>query len=408
MKRSLASINEVIIILVPNVFGFTGDAVNERQLIKYLCKGRKCILFSFIGISKLFKLYKFVSEIYEDYYNENIMLIPIPLIPPHTIFTMLTSVLIAFIIWILDNIANVRLIYVRSSLLALGVVSIKNLARKTFVKIPAIVEDETLRWKRILSYLYSISDRYILNRAKAIGAPSPLLMKRLSVRRGVLPKGKVVLVPAGVDERKIRPLRETLKAYNVKDQYIIGFLGLLAWWQGVDILVKAVAKIKNLLDKPVKLLIVGDGPERGKIETLCKELKVNCYTTGFVRHENALRYLGIFDVLVIPRISISTTESNIPIKIIEAWALGVPVIVTAHEVFKYMSLRDGEDIVLCEPDPEDVGDKILLVLLNEKLRKKLSERGLLLARDYYYDRIANKLIKTFRELHNFKSFNYPV
>jgi glycosyltransferase involved in cell wall biosynthesis len=150
------------------------------------------------------------------------------------------------------------------------------------------------------------------------------------------------------------------------------------------------------------------GPERGKIETLCKELKVNCYITGFVRHENALRYLSIFDVLVIPRISISTIESIIPIKIIEVWALGVPVIVTAHEVFRYMSLRDGEDIVLCESDPEDVGNKILLVLLNEKLRKKLSERGLLLARDYYYDRIANKLIKTFRELHNFKFFNYPV
>jgi len=408
MKRSLVSMNDLIIILVPNVFGFTGDAVNERQLIKYLCKGRKCILFSFIGISKLLKLYKLISEIYEDYYNENIMLIPIPSISPHTIFTMLTSILIASIIWILDKITNVRLIYVRSSLLALGVVSIKNLARKTLVKIPAIVEDETLRWRRILSYLYSISDRYILNRAKAIGAPSPLLMKRLSVRRGVLPKGKIVLVPAGIDERKIRPLRETLKAYNVKDRYIIGFIGLLAWWQGVDILVKAVAKIKDSLDRPIKILIVGDGPERRKIEKLCRELKVDCYITGFIRHEKALKLMKNFDTLVVPSIKISTTSSNIPIKIIEAWALGVPVIATAHEVFKYMSLRDGEDIVLCEPDFEDVANKILLVLLNEKLRKKLSERGMMLARDYYYDRIANKLIKTFRELHNFKSFNYPV
>jgi len=396
MKRSLASMNEVIIILVPNVFEFTGDAVNERQLIKYLCKGRKCILFSFIGISKLLKLYKLISEIYEDYYNENIMLIPIPLIP-HTIFTMLTSILIAFIIWILDKIVNVRLIYVRSSLLALGVVSIKNLARKTLVKIPAIVEDETLRWRRILSYLYSISDRYILNRAKAIGAPSPLLMKRLSVRRGVLPKGKVVLVPAGVDERKIRPLRDTLKAYNVKDQYIIGFLGSLAWWQGVDILVKAVAKMKNLLDRPVKLLIVGDGPERGKIETLCKELKVNCYITGLVRHENALRYLSIFDVLVVPSISISTTESNIPIKIIEAWALGVPVIATAHEIFRHMNLKDREDIVFCESNPEDVAIKILTVLKTTELRKRLSEKGLSLVKNYYYDNIAQSILKVFEK-----------
>jgi len=395
MKRSLASMNEVIIILVPNVFGFTGDAVNERQLIKYLCKGRKCILFSFIGISKLFKLYRSVSEIYEDYYNENIMLIPIPIIPPHTIFTMLTSVLIAFIIWILDKIANVRLIYVRSSILALGVVSIKNLARKTFVKIPAVVEDETLRWRRILSYLYSISDRYILSRAKAIGAPSPLLMKRLSVRRGVLPRGKVVLVPAGIDERKIRPLRETLKAYNVKDQYIIGFIGLLEWWQGVDILVKAVAKIKNLLDKPVKLLIVGDGPERKKIEALCKELNVHCDITGFVKHEDALKLLKTFDVLVVPRRRISSTEAVIPIKIIEAWALGVPVIATAHEVFKYASLRNGEDIVLCEPVQDDVANKIITVLTDRELRMRSSKRGQRIAENYFYDKIVKDVLKYF-------------
>ncbi len=206
-----------------------------------------------------------------------------------------------------------------------------------------------------------------------------------------------MLIPAGIDREKIKALKEYPINHNTKGHYIIGFIGYLEWWQGVDILVKAVAKIKNLLDKPVKLLIVGDGPERGKIETLCKELKVNCYITGFVRHDNALRYLSIFDVLVVPRISISTTESIIPIKIIEAWALGVPVIVTAHEVFKYMSLRDGEDIVLCESDPEDVGDKILLVLLNEKLRKKLSERGIMLAEDYYYEKIANNLIKTFEK-----------
>jgi len=397
MKRSLVSMNDLIIILVPNLFGFTGDAVNERQLIKYLCRGRKCILFSFIGISKLLKLYKLVSEIYEDYYNENIMLIPTPSIPPHTIFTTLTSILIAFIIWILDKITNVRLIYVRSSLLALGVVSIKNLARKTFVKIPAIVEDETLRWRRILSYLYSISDRYILYRAKAIGAPSPLLMKRLSVRRGVLPKGKVVLVPAGVDERKIRPLRETLKAYNFKDQYIIGFIGLLAWWQGVDMLVKAVAKIKDFLDKPVKLLIVGDGPEKRKIKALCKKLNIHCDITGFVKHEDALKLLKAFDILVVPRRRISSTETVIPIKIIEAWALGVPVIATAHEVFKYTSLRDGEDIVFCEPNPEDVANKILTVLKNTELRKRLSEKGLSLVKSYYYDIIAQSILKVFEK-----------
>jgi len=391
------SSNKLIIAIIPNVFGFTGDAVNERQLIKHLCKNSKCIVFSFIRISKLLRLRKLVAEIYEEGWSENIVLIPIPLIPPTTIFTLIISLLKTPLIWVLDKFAKIRLIYVRSSTLALGVTTIKSLAKRTCVKIPAIAEDEVLRWRRIISFIYNPADRYVLSRAGAIGVPSPLLLKKLIVRRRVLQKGKIVLVPAGIDRGKIEALKEYSINHNTKDHYIIGFIGYLEWWQGVDILVKAVAKVKDLLDKPVKLLIVGDGPERKKIEALCKELNVHCDITGFVRHKDALKLLKTFDVLVVPRISISSTESIIPIKIIEAWALGVPVIATAHEVFKYMSLRDGEDIVLCESDPEDVGDKILLVLLNEKLRKKLSERGIMLAEDYYYEKIANNLIKTFEK-----------
>lgn len=69
-----------------------------------------------------------------------------------------------------------------------------------------------------------------------------------------------MLIPAGIDREKIKALKEYPINHNTKGHYIIGFIGYLEWWQGVDILVKAVAKIKNLLDKPVKLLIVGDGP----------------------------------------------------------------------------------------------------------------------------------------------------
>jgi glycosyltransferase involved in cell wall biosynthesis len=394
---STNSSNKLIIAIIPNAFGFTGDGVNERQLVKHLCKNSKCIIFSFIGISKLLRLRKLVAEIYEEGWNKNIVLIPIPLIPPCTIFTLIVSLLIASFIWVLDRSAKIRLIYVRSSIPALGVASIKSLAKRTCVKIPAIVEDEVLRWRRIISFIYNLADRYVLSRTGAIGVPSPLLLKKLIVRRKVLRKGKILLIPAGIDREKIEALKEHPINHNTKGHYIIGFIGYLEWWQGVDILVKAVAKIKNLLDKPVKLLIVGDGPKRRKIEALCKELNVYCNITGFVKHEISLKLLKTFDVLVIPRRRISSTESNIPIKVLEAWALGVPVIATAHEIFRHMNLKDREDIVFCEPNPEDVANKILTVLKNTELRKRLSEKGLSLVKNYYYDIIAQSILKVFEK-----------
>ena len=391
------SSNKLIIAIIPNVFGFTGDAVNERQLVKHLCKNSKCIVFGFIGISKLLRLRKLVAEIYEEDWSKNIVLIPIPLIPPYTIFTLIVSLLITPFIWVLDKFTKIRLIYVRSSIPALGATSIKSLAKRTCVKIPAIAEDEVLRWRRIISFIYNLADRYVLSRAGAIGVPSLLLLKKLIVRRRVLQKGKIVLIPAGIDREKIEALKEYSINHNTKGHYIIGFIGYLEWWQGVDILVKAVAKIRNLLDKPVKLLIVGDGSERRKIEALCKELNVYCNITGFVKHEISLKLLKTFDVLVIPSRRISSTESNIPIKVLEAWALGVPVIVTAHEIFSHINLKDGEDVVFCESNPEDVANKILAVLKNAELRKRLSEKGLSLVKSYYYDIIAQSILKVFEE-----------
>jgi len=389
---SINSSNKLIIAIIPNVFGFTGDAVNERQLVKHLCKNSKCIVFSFIGISKLLRLRKLVAEIYEEDWSKNIVLIPIPLILPYTIFALIASLLIIPFIWVLDRFAKIRLIYVRSSILALGVTSIKSLAKRTCVKIPAIAEDEVLRWRRIISFIYNFADRYVLSRAGTIGIPSPLLLKKLIVRRRVLQKGKTVLIPAGIDREKIEVLKEYPINHNTKGHYIIGFIGYLGWWQGVDILVKAVAKIKNLLDKPVKLLIVGDGPERRKIEALCKDLNVQCSITGYIKHKDALKLLKTFDVLIVPSVRISTMESNIPIKILEAWALGVPVIVTRHEIFTYLGLKDKEDIIFCELYPEDVANKILMLLRDNMLQRTLISRGRQLAENFYYDKIVLKIM----------------
>ncbi|GAH04869.1 unnamed protein product, partial [marine sediment metagenome] len=92
---------------------------------------------------------------------------------------------------------------------------------------------------------------------------------------------------------------------------------------------------------------------REEISRISKELDINCKITGYLPHREALSYLKSMDIMVLPSLRISTTDSNMAIKIIEAWALGIPVIVTRHKMLsdRYM---DGEDIVFCEPNPEDI------------------------------------------------------
>ncbi|MGB9615308.1 MAG: glycosyltransferase family 4 protein, partial [Fervidobacterium sp.] len=137
--------------------------------------------------------------------------------------------------------------------------------------------------------------------------------------------------------------------------------------------------------------VVGDGHMREKVAKVCENHKIKYTITGFVPHDEALKYLRSFDVLVLPSAKTSATEANIPIKVVEAWALGVPVIATPHKVFKSMC-KDGENMLFAEPNSKDVAEKILLLTSNLELKEKLAKNGQILAQNFDYDKIAERLL----------------
>jgi len=393
-----------VLAVIPSFFGPTGDAVNERQLLMELAKRvRKCYIVTFIGFKQIFTKRRAELRISLP---KNVIIVPFPLpqIPIIIIcFLPVFSCLMSILGLILDILKKIDLIYIRSSLLSLGFLTFPSLARKTVVKIPAIIEDERPSEgivKSLIGRFVSFTDRLVLARAGRVAVNSRLFYYKLIRRRSFKHKDEPLEIPPGVYLDLVEKTKDELykRVLNSsKKYYIVGFLGLITWWQGVDILVRSVAKLKDAnLEKPVKLLIVGDGPERRRIEGLCTKLKLDYEITGFVKHEKALEYLSMFDVLVLPSYKISTTESNIPIKVIEAWASGVPVISTRHEIYTFMGLRDKEDIMFCEPDPNDLAEKILMILRNDELREKLSKRGRHLADDFYYGKIVTKLINAFK------------
>jgi glycosyltransferase involved in cell wall biosynthesis len=253
----------------------------------------------------------------------------------------------------------------------------------------ALPEEEERRplHRALLRVIAPVVDRFVISRSKFIAAPSPLMFRELCLRRGLVPR-RVILVPPGVNCSKIFALRRSKIG---TDSFKVGFVGALFWWQGVDILVRAVAKLASSGVR-IKLVLVGNGPERNRILGLCHKLKVDCIITGFVNHETALKIMSQLDVLVVPRVRTSSTENVLPIKIIEAWALGIPVIATRHKIFDYLGLRDGEDLLYCEPEPSDVADKIMILVNDIELRRKLANNGYLRASEFCYEKISRRLL----------------
>jgi N-acetyl-alpha-D-glucosaminyl L-malate synthase BshA len=92
---------------------------------------------------------------------------------------------------------------------------------------------------------------------------------------------------------------------------------------------------------PCKLLLVGDGPERGRIENLCRELKVCNHTHFLGKLKNVEQVYSVADLFLLP----SETES-FGLSALEALTGGVPVIssdtggipeVNVHGVTGYLS-----------------------------------------------------------------------
>lgn len=140
----------------------------------------------------------------------------------------------------------------------------------------------------------------------------------------------IFVVPTGINLSKFRPLPKNdpelnalYEKYTLKrtDFHILS-LGRLSEEKSVDLIIKElpvlVTKIPN-----VKLLIVGDGPYREKLEELASKLNLNDYIlfVGRIPHEHVNLYYNLANVFI----SASKTETQ-GLTIIEAMAAGLPVI----------------------------------------------------------------------------------
>ena len=182
--------------------------------------------------------------------------------------------------------------------------------------------DECLYFKKIA---YSL-EKFICSKAfKTIVVSTPL--KNYLVKQGV-PPSKLICLPNGVNTDIFCPVQKNKKILQKyclnENDIIVGFVGILRPWHGLDILLQAISEIVNKEDLKCKLLIVGDGPIRKELERDIKDrsLAGKVIITGRIPHNEINNYIGLFDIAVSPR----TTFYASPMKIIEYMAMAKPVV----------------------------------------------------------------------------------
>ncbi|MBI3565493.1 MAG: glycosyltransferase, partial [Elusimicrobia bacterium] len=167
------------------------------------------------------------------------------------------------------------------------------------------------------------SRRFLLERLRYSPA------KTIVVRNGVDLAGW----PASKIDRQKKRLELRLGAGDL----LVGAVGRLDRQKGFATLIEAMALLK---DAPVKCAIIGDGPERARLEALIRkhELEKTVWLLG--ERGEIPSWLSAFDVYCLPSL-----WEGLPNALLEAMALGLPVVASAVDGVPE-AVTDGKDGVL--------------------------------------------------------------
>ncbi len=228
------------------------------------------------------------------------------------------------------------------------------------------------------------------------------LYKQLKVRIGVSPvavefikpyiPGTYEIVPNGVDTSRFSP---SVKKHALVEQLSgkkILFLGRLDTRKGLAQLLPAFALLRKEMD--IHLIVAGTGPERPKYEKYVEEhdLDKHVHFLGFVPNEELPSIYRSCDVYCSPALGGETFG----IVLIEAMASGTPVAASRIAGYKQV-ISGGENGLLFDPhSPDDIKEKLKVILTDESLQHKLIDEGLRSAKRYDWSNVTDRILEIYR------------
>jgi glycosyltransferase involved in cell wall biosynthesis len=209
-------------------------------------------------------------------------------------------------------------------------------------------------------FLRTTRDR-ALRRARHVLSPSEYL-RRIALGWGLDPT-RISVLPNTVPPIPALPAREELRAELGLAGESLAFAGRLGIQKSLEVAFDALAAVPG-----VTLAIAGEGPERNRLERRAGELGLDgrIRFLGPLSREGVLRLFRAADASLL-----SSSWENFPHTVVEALAVGSPVIATSVGGIPEV-VHDGENGLLVEPgDPRALGEAISRFFSDRDLRTRL-------------------------------------
>lgn len=181
---------------------------------------------------------------------------------------------------------------------------------------------------------------------------------------------KIKIVPFGTDLNFWGTLDEDqsvrMRRISGMHQRLVVFVGRLVEYKGLDILLNAISRID------AQLVIIGDGPLRGKLERLSRSLGISDRVLfyGRLSQSDIKIFLHAAQLLVLPSITVAEAYGLVQM---EAMAAGCPIVNTnLPTAVPHIARHDLEGLTVPPKDPVALARACEAIIDNPQLRSRLS------------------------------------
>ena len=178
-------------------------------------------------------------------------------------------------------------------------------------------------------------------------------------------------------------------------QLTIGIVARLETIKGVDIVMPALAKVLNRFPE-CKLLIVGDGKERAKMEKQQKEYGIsekNVEWTGRVEYSKLPELYKRMSFVWVP-----SRSEGFGLTAIEAMAQGRTVIASATSGLNEIVHNDVDGILFENGSSEDLAEKTIELLNEPEKMEALCTNAIQNAKQFSFERYSTSILSLYSKI----------
>lgn len=204
---------------------------------------------------------------------------------------------------------------------------------------------------------------------------------------------QVILNP--INFERIKPLSQAAidhPWFQNQEIPVIMTAARLAKQKQLDCLLRAFAQVTKVM--PARLLILGEGPLRSELESLCEELGItdSVWLPGY--DANPYRYMAACDVFVL-----ASAWEGCPVALQEAMACGAAVVVTdAPGGMKDIVEYGKSGVMVKAGDPDALATGILQLLTQPELQQHYRERAKVRSQDFHYLNSSNQYLEFYKSI----------